>query len=67
MQKRKMVVLPLMVTACVNSIASLGKGPVRVTFPLFELVLKPGFFSLMLTNNQATDCISISSETMVVF
>lgn len=44
MHKRKMVVLPLMVTACVNSRAPLGKGPVRVAFPIFELV----FFYLSL-------------------
>lgn len=48
MQKRKMFVLPLLVTACVNSIAPLGKGPVRVAFPLFDLVLNPGFFHLCL-------------------
>lgn len=48
MQKKKMVVLPLMVTACVNSIALLGKGPVRVAFPLFELVLNPDIFHLCL-------------------
>lgn len=48
MQKRKMAVLPLVVNARVNSIAPLGKGPVRIALPLFELVLNPGFIHLCL-------------------
>lgn len=49
MQKRKMFVLPLLVTACVDSIAPFGKGPVRVVFPSFNLILNAGFFHLCLT------------------
>lgn len=59
MQKRQIVVLPLVMNACVSSIAPLGKGSVRIAFPSLELLLNPGFFSFAPTNNQATGCISI--------
>lgn len=50
LQKRKKMVLPLLVTACVNSAAPCWKRPVRVAFPWLDLIFKTThFFHLRLS------------------
>lgn len=59
MEKRKMVVLPLVVNACGKFHSTTWKMTSKNCFSIIWACLKPRLFSFMPTGNQAADCISI--------